>query len=604
MYYILNNIEDILATLKKLEKRDILVFDTETTGLDTHSGGFKLVGLGFDDLTDSYYIPLNIEEGSYYNLILDASKNILENENIGKIGQNIKYDARACHSQGINIKNIIFDTYVAHYCLVSDRYPHNLDDLSLHYLGIVKTRTKTLIPKKKKGEIPKTMWDADIEAVGSYCCEDIETTRKLYQIFKNLLKENKAAYKLFYELELPLLPVLIDMECTGVELDIDHLVKLKDKIITKIAIYEKFIEKKLGHPLKISNPNEVSTALYDELQVQEDDEVPLTAKGKRKTSKDALALYSEDTVVRAIQQIKKYQKLLNTYIIALMRGIFDKTGKLHASFNQCIVSTGRLSSSNPNLQNIPQKDKFGRLIRKSFISRFRGGSILAADYSQAELRILADNSGDKTLLEAYLNNEDVHGKVVESMNSDPELKALGVIIDRPTAKIINFGIIYGMRASKLSMELNIDFGLAKKIVDKYMEALPGVSKFIEDSEQFLVKHGYCETFFGRRRYIPKVYSSDPKVVMAAKREGVNSIIQGGNADIMKSVMIQISEKIKQLNLKSLLILQVHDEVVFDIFPGEESKMLSLVKGTMENVVKFKVPMIAECKLSSNWSEAH
>lgn len=586
-------------------------FDLETTGLDTHAEDLEIVGLGFTyKPKQGFYIPVNYEHGLSVEEILDIFREVLEDDCVGLIGQNIKYDARVCRRYGITLQHIKFDTFVAHYCLYGDRFPHNLDDMSMQFLNLKKIRTKTLIPKKTKANPNPSMKDMPVEDVGHYCMEDTDTTFQLYQHMKELLdlEENSFAKELFYKIELPFLPVLIEMECNGSYVDIDYLDKLHNKYISRIKKYTDFIYKKVGKVFSLTAPSEIAEALYDILKIPEKlgITIPTTSKsGQKKTDKETLEKLEEEPVVRALLKVKEYQKLLKTYVVGLTNSISPVTGLIHGSFNQCQTATGRLSSSNPNLQNIPSRTQEGKAIRKAFISRWQGigGHIYACDLSQAELRVLAALSGDKTLIKAYEEDKDIHDAVARVSFKLPKDQPVPKDI-RAKAKSVSFGLVYGMKANKLANQLKIPKADAQKIIDDYLDGMPGVKRFLDESEQFTYMHGYSETLCKRRRYVPKAFSDNVIDQWAAARESTNFLIQGLNADIMKIAMIDIQEKIQRHNLKSLMILQVHDEVVFDVYPGEIEKLQEIVTFSMENALSLDVKLVAEGAVADNWSDAH
>ena len=610
-YKILYSKEEIEDFANRLLNYTQFAFDLETTGLDTHSSTLETVGFGFAlGPEKAFYIPVNsiethgFTEANLYELFRD----ILENPHIGKIGQNIKYDARVCRRNGIKLNGIIFDTLLASYCLFSDRLGHGLDDQSLYHFGIVKTRTKTLIPKKKKKDlVAPTMKDSPIENVGNYCMEDVDFTYRLYEYLSKLMnqKDNEFAKKIFYSIELPLLPVLIDMECNGTNINLNFLDKFQKSITNRITRYQRYVSKVLGRDLEITKPDDVAKALYEELKLDEalNIEIPTTKTGKKTTAAKTLEKLSKANIVKAIQQIKICEKLMGTYITALPMTIgYD--GFIHPSFNQAVTSTGRLSCQNPNLQQIPSRNKLGKIIRKIFNSRWKDGSILAADMSQAEFRILAHVSRDETMVNAFHQGIDIHDASLERVREFLSSAGINKKIERRDIKVLNFGMVYGMGPTKLSNELNIDIDLAKLIIKTYLEAMPGISKYLESSIDFLYRHGYVETLYGRRRYIPKIYAEEREKVSAAAREGGNMPIQGSNGDMIKLAMVNCSKEMRRQNLKSLLIMQVHDELVFDIYPGEEQIMKELVVKSMTMSSCLDVPMEIGADIGPDWATAH
>lgn len=605
-YVILTKRNELDSVLSGIEQAGEVVVDLETTSLATHSKDIKIVGIGlcYDNNT-AFYIPQNHKD---QEISLEDVKPVLEDSNVAKIGHNIKYDARVFNRFGVNLKNIIFDTFVASYCLHGDRIRHNLDDLTLDHFNHVKIRTKDVIPRKSKKLPNPTMLDSPIEKVAVYCCEDVWYTFKLYKELKRILRlpYNQAAFKLFYDIELPLLPVLIDMECTGVAIDPEKIVELNNKFEDLARQEKDLVDKALGRELIISNPNDISKAIYEELKIQDKLGVviKMTPTGKFSTSKDTLNSLKKDGFVNSILNIKKLMKLTKTYMSSFPEYISGHTGLIHTFFNQCRTSTGRLSSSEPNLQNQPSRDELGREIRSLYVSRWKGigGKILAADYSQAELRILAHIADEQVLADIFNRDGDAHLGVASKIYNKAEDQVSKS--ERTFTKTINFGLIYGMGPKKLGVELSIPEPDARVLMDRYLGTMKGVKKFITDSEKFLKEHGFTETFFGRRRYISKVYSGDKLDKWAAAREGMNHRVQGTNADMIKIAMSKIYQEFNRLGLKSKIVLQVHDELVIDTHPDELEIVKKTVVELMENVVKFVVPLKVGAEYGDSWLDAH
>lgn len=908
-YKVFKNKEDIIQASETLLGVSEFVFDLETTGLNTHAEDLEIVGMGFAwKKNHAIYIPINYDTGLSFEEIIELFRDPLESDNIGVVGQNIKYDARVCRRFGIKINNITFDTYVAHYCLFGDRFRHNLDDISMQHINIKKIRTKSLIPKKSKKNPNPSMKDMPVDDVGYYCMEDVDTTLQLTEYFRSLFKlpEYEYAKEVFYKMELPLLPVLIDMECEGAYIDEDFLDQLEEKYRARVELYSKYIFKAAGEEFSINSPVQLGKVLFDDLQIHTKlgVTVPKTSLGNYKTDVAILEKLEKDKVIRALLKVKKYQKLLKTYVTGIRNAISPVTGLIHASFNQCKVATGRLSSSSPNLQNCidgdseiltkngwikikdytpgdqvaqwdkgiisfvnptnyikqkdtlisittrstkllctpehrcplynrrnnfkvffakdypedhkqihagkyfegkleldpdllrlivatqadgyysrkfidfkfskqrkvkrlieildklkanyrislnsnnatrivlkdinliaaiksylgndkvfsnwileltydnlqiftdelfywdgsytrknnyasaikqntdwvqiafslmgkrarirkyvnssdsvswqvditnkdytfttnrkispvsgihdvycitvpssyflmrkdncvivtgncPQRTEEGKNIRKLFVSRWRdeGGKILACDLSQAELRILAHYANDKTLIDAFKNNEDVHDKVAIKTFKLPEDQPVPKDL-RSRAKIISFGLVYGMKATKLSRDFGVTKEEAQKIIDEYLDSMPGVKQFLSDSEDFAYANGYTETLCRRRRYSSKVFSSNILDQWSGGRELTNFLIQGLNADMIKIAMVKIHDQFNQRNLKSIMFSQVHDEVVIDLHPDEIEIVPEIVKECMENSVRLNVTVLAEGQVADNWSDAH
>lgn len=596
------NLVDTESKLDELEtillQSGEAVIDLETTSLETHSVDIKIVGVGFCcNETNAYYAPVNEDN-------LERVLDIACNPELAKINHNIKYDARVFHRFGRRITNIKFDTLIAHYCLYSDLSKHNLDDITLEYYNHIKIRTKEVIPKKTKINLNPNLSQAPIESVAVYCCEDVIYTYKLYKDLEKELKQNKAAHDLFYNIELPLLPVIIDMECNGVAIDKAEVLNLDNKLNQNVKAIHDEVNTLAGRTVALTNPNDISKLLFDELKIhtKNNREIKLTKTNKYKTDQSTLELYENEEIVKKIIDVKKLNKLIKTYIASFPQYISGHTGMLHASFNQAVTATGRLSSSSPNLQNQPARDELGKEIRGVYISRWPQGKILSADYSQAELRILAHLSQEKVLLDIFLRGGDAHLGVASKIFDKEESKVTAE--ERRFIKVINFGMIYGMGPKRLGLALNISKDEAQGLIDRYLGTMVGVKKFIAAAEKELSTFGYTETFFGRRRYISKVFSQSKMDRWAAFREGANHKVQGTNADIVKLAMVNINKDLYNLNMKSLLILQVHDELVFDTHPDEIDQLGPLVKNRMENVVKFDIPMIADPKFGINWAESH
>lgn len=605
-YHIVNTKEDLVKLGDTLNNLPEYTFDIEGTGLATHSIDIKMVGVGFCwEAGVAYYVPFNadLEEQD----IWDAIKPSLENETIGKIGHNIKFDTRMMNRFGVDVQNICFDTMVASYCIYGDRLKHNLDDLTLHHLNHIKVRTKTLIPKKSKKNPNPSMMDCDFNEVGVYCCEDVDFTYRLALVFRDLLNlpENETAKKLFYEVDMPLVTVLNTVECGGIHLDVNKLYELRDFLSEELVKLQNKIDTLAGRSVSMTRPADIGKCLYEELRVQEDlgVKIPKTASGQFSTAAATLDTIKDAEIVAAIIEYKMYTKLMSTYINALPGYISEHTGLMHPFFSQTRTATGRLSCSEPNVQQQPSRSEIGRRIREAYVSRFEGGKILAVDYSQAELRILAHMGREQVFLKAFGNDEDVHTAVASEVVYDVPVDQV-TKPQRTVCKTVNFGLLYGMRAKKLAAELGIDMSESTRIMKKYMGKMKGLKSFLDNSRSFLQKNGYTENFFGRRRYIPKIYSEEQLDQWSAEREGANNVIQSTNADMIRIAMVRIQNYINENNLKSKMILQVHDELVFDVHPDDVDVMLPAVQEIMENIVQFDLTMKAEGSYADNWSLAH
>lgn len=605
-YKIIKTEPDLNNLVTKLYNIPKLVFDLETNSLETHALDTKIVGIGFCyEPSVAYYIPFNVSLS--LDQILSSLFPILTNDSIGKIGHNIKFDARVLNRFGINVTNIIFDTMVASYCINGSRTSHNLDDLSLRYCNHVKIRTKTLIPRKTKTNPNPSMLDMEPDKVGIYCCEDVDYTYRLYQIFKEELElpSNAHAKKIFYEIDMPLVHTLTKMECDGVKISEQVLNDIKNEVSNRLQELQTTIDTIAGRPIVLTKPADISTLLYNDLKLHDINNIniELTATGQLSTAADEIEkLEGKHPVVDAILEYKLLTKIMSTYITTIPEYISKHTGLLHPFFGQTMTSTARLNSSNPNCQNIPARTKIGKRIREAFVSRFENGKIAAADYSQAELRILAHLGKEQVFLNAYNNNIDVHKAVASEVVYSVPMEQV-TDQQRTNCKTVNFGLLYGMRAKKLAKTLGIDILEATSIMTTYMNKMSGLKKFLDDAKIGLKEKGYTENYFGRRRYIPQIYSNSQLEVWGAEREGANNKIQSTNADIIRIAMNKISRLLEIENRKSKMILQVHDELVFDLHPDEIEVLVPKIVNIMENIVQFDLKMEVSCKLGQSWAHA-
>jgi len=604
-YNIINTDQELDIFIDNLNNQHQFVFDLESSGLETHSADIKIVGIGFCwEVGVAYYIP--------FNKTIDQEK-ILEklilpflNDSIGKIGHNLKFDIRLLDRFGIKVNNILFDTCVAGYSLYGDRLNHNLDDLTLHHLNHVKIRTKSLIPKKSATNPNPSMLDSPADEVGLYCCEDVDFTFRLFELFRTLLAlpENLHCKKLFYEIDMPLVPVLIKMECQGVKIDETRLETLRTELSALMDTIHQEIDTIAGRAVVLTNPSDIGNLVFIEKGLGgRDTEIVRTATGRIATTAATLEALEGEPLVDKILEYKTLNKLMSTYILAMPGYISKHTGLLHPFFNQTGTSTGRLSSSSPNVQNIPAKNKIGKQIREAFISRFLGGFVLSVDYNQAELRILAHMSKEPVFLKAYKNNEDIHtavaAEVIYNKPKDQVTKE-----ERTPVKVINFGLMYGMRGKRLAATLGIGIPEANALLTKYMNKMGNLRKFLDEVRVNAAKTGYSEGLFGRRRYVPKIFSNNQLHRWSAEREAANNVIQNTNADIIRIAMVRVQDMIDKHKFKSMMILQVHDELVFDIHPEELETIVPKIVIIMESIVKFDVIMKAEAKYAKNWSDAH
>ena len=593
-YYLIDNENKMRDLAQKLNLADSFAFDTETTGIEPMR--VELVGLSFSlQENEAYYIPIppNKEEAK---LIVNIFKEALENTNSLKIGQNIKYDYIVLRNYGVTVKGQFFDTMIAHYLLQPEQR-HNMDYLAEVYLHYKTIPIEDLIVPKVKGQI--SMRDVPLEKICEYAAEDADITLKLKNILeKELHKENLE--NLFYTIEMPLVRVLSEMEITGVNVDTEVLSQYSLLLSNKIDILEKEIYEMAGTEFNVSSAKQVGEILFDKLKI--DEKAKKTKTGQYSTTEEVLEkLRSKHPIVGKILEQRGIRKLLSTYINALPELINPITGKIHTSFNQTVTATGRLSSSNPNLQNIPIRDDEGKEIRRAFIPD-KNCVFFSADYSQIELRIMADLSGDQNMIDAFCSGEDIHAITASKIYKIPISEVSKDM--RRKAKTANFGIIYGISVFGLSDRLNIPRSEAKELINGYFETYPHIKEYMNKSIDIAREKGYVETISGRKRMLPDINSKNAIVRGYAERNAINAPIQGSAADIIKIAMVRIYNRFEQEGLRSKMILQVHDELNFNVYTDEIEKVCNIVKEEMENAYKLKVPLIADSGIGKNWVEAH
>lgn len=594
-YFLIDDAQKRQDLLQNLKQEKSICFDTETTGIDANNA--ELVGLSFSyEVGLAFYVPLpeNQEEAK---AIVHEFKEIFENPSIKKIGQNIKYDILILKWYGIEVAGELFDTMLAHYLLDPDTR-HGMDVLAENYLGYTPVSITELIGKKGKNQ--GNMRDVDMEIIKEYAAEDADITLQLKAVFEPMLAEIKVK-KLAEEIENPLVYVLADMEIEGVRIDMDQLNVYSKELEIEVNRLEKLVYEKAGVKFNLASPKQLGEVLFDKLKL--DDKAKKTKTGQYQTGEDVLtALAPKSDIVQDILDFRQLQKLKSTYVDALPQLINPKTGRVHTSYNQAVASTGRLSSNNPNLQNIPIRTARGREVRKAFIARGDDYILLSADYSQIELRIIAEISEDPNMMDAFLNGLDIHtataakvyGITLEEVSSD----------QRRNAKAVNFGIIYGQSAFGLSQSLGIPRKEAAEIIDNYFTQYAGVKKYMADTMNFARENGYVETIMGRRRYLRDINSANQTVRGFAERNAINAPIQGSAADMIKIAMIHIHQDIKDQKLKSKMTMQVHDELVFDVLKSEKEQMINIIKSRMQNAIKTKVPIVVEVGEGNNWLAAH
>jgi DNA polymerase-1 len=594
-YQLADTIEKRTSLVRLLNEHSSFCFDTETTGLDANN--CELVGLSFSVAKGAaWYVPLPADQREC-RTILSEFKSLLENPLISKSGQNIKYDILVLKWYGINIQGELFDTMLAHYLIDPDSR-HNMDLLAENYLNYSPISISTLIGNKGKNQ--GNMRDADLEKVKEYAAEDADITLQLKTEFEPILKSANA-WKLAQEIENPLIYVLADIEHEGVRIDQEALLEFSKILDIDIRAFESTIYEKAGVKFNIASPKQLGEVLFDKLHL--DPQAKKTKTGQYQTGEDVLLrLANKSDIVADILDFRQLQKLKSTYVDALPQMINPKTGRVHTSYNQAVAATGRLSSNNPNLQNIPIRTERGREVRKAFIPRDNDHVILSADYSQIELRIIAEISKDQNMMEAFVNGLDIHTATAA--------KVYGIALEevsstqRRNAKAVNFGIIYGQSAFGLSQNLGIPRKEATEIIENYFNTYPKIKNYMNDTISFARENGYVETIMGRRRYLRDINSANQTVRGFAERNAINAPIQGSAADMIKIAMINIHQDIKDYKLGSKMTMQVHDELVFDVLVNETEIMKRIITERMKNAIKMQVPILVEVGEGKTWLEAH
>ncbi|KAA5082901.1 DNA polymerase I [Bacteroides fragilis] len=593
-YQLIDTEEKRNEIIKKLLTSEIFALDTETTGTDPMDA--ELVGMSFS-ITENqaFYVPVPAEREEAIKIVREFEP-VFKNEKSLKVGQNIKYDMLVLQNYGIEVRGKLFDTMVAHYVLQPE-LRHNMDYLAEIYLHYQTIHIEELIGPKGKGQ--KNMRDLSPQEVYLYACEDADVTLKLKNILEQELKKNDAE-KLFYEIEMPLVPVLVNIESNGVRLDTEALKQSSEHFTTRLQSIEKEIYTLAEGEFNIASPKQVGEILFDKLKIVE--KAKKTKTGQYVTSEEVLeSLRNKHDIIGKILEYRGLKKLLSTYIDALPQLINPKTGRIHTSFNQTVTATGRLSSSNPNLQNIPIRDEDGKEIRKAFIPD-DGCSFFSADYSQIELRIMAHLSEDKNMIDAFLSGYDIHAATAAKIYK-VDIKEVTADMRRK-AKTANFGIIYGISVFGLAERMNVDRKEAKELIDGYFETYPQVKSYMDKSIQVAREHGYVETIFHRKRFLPDINSRNAVVRGYAERNAINAPIQGSAADIIKVAMARIYERFKAEGLKAKMILQVHDELNFSVPAKEKEIVEQVVIEEMEKAYRMHVPLKADCGWGTNWLEAH
>lgn len=581
--------------LQNLMKQKSVCFDTETTGLNPLTA--ELVGIAFSwEATKGFYVPIS-ENKEEAQEILEQLRPFFESEEIEKIGQNLKYDIKVLDKYDITVKGKYFDTMLAHY-LINPDMRHNMDVLSETYLNYTPVSITELIGKKGKNQL--SMREVPLEKQTEYAVEDADITFQLSQHFRPELAEAKTD-GLFNDIEIPLLKVLADMELEGIKLDIDFLKSLSEALENDIASLEQQIYKDAGEEFNIGSPKQLGEILFDKMKLV--DKPKKTKTGQYSTAEDVLSYLAKDhKIIQNVLDYRGLTKLRSTYVDALPEQVEPSTGRVHTDYMQTVAATGRLSSNNPNLQNIPIRTERGRQVRKAFIPRNEDYTLLAADYSQIELRIIAALSEEDTMIEAFKNGEDIHASTASKVFNVPIEEVTRE--QRSNAKTVNFGIIYGVSAFGLSNQTDLSRAASKELIDTYYKTYPKLRNYMSELVDFARENGYVQTVLGRRRYLKDINGSNAVVRGAAERNAVNAPIQGSAADIIKIAMINIHNKLKEGSYKSKMLLQVHDELVFDIYKPELEALKKLIKSEMENAYTLAVPLDVELGMGENWLVAH
>lgn len=593
-YKLIENETEAKELADFLLTNEIVSLDTETTSIEALDA--KLVGLSFstEDFR-AWYVPVS-RETEKAKKILEIFRPVYENPKILKVGQNLKYDLTVLANYGIHLSGPLFDTMLAHY-LIQPELRHNMDYLAEIYLNYKTIHIEELIGPKGRGQ--KNMGDLEPKDIYKYACEDADVTLRLMKPLAEELRKNSLE-EVFQNIEMPLMPILARMERNGVVLDTETLKEVENDFTARLQTLEKDIYELAGHEFTINSPRQVGEVLFGELKLSE--KVKKTKSGQYSTSEEVLRdLHSKHPIVQKILDYRGLKKLLSTYVEALPKLINPATGHIHTSFNQAVTATGRLSSSNPNLQNIPVRGEDGREIRKAFIPE-EGEIFFSADYSQIELRIMAHLSGDEHMIEAFNAGHDVHAATAARI-FHKDIKDISKD-ERRKAKTANFGIIYGISAFGLAERMDVSRTEAKELIDSYFEMYPKIKDYISKAVDTAREKGYIETEFGRRRYLPDINSRNAVVRGYAERNAVNAPIQGTAADIIKIAMIRVQQRLDAEGCKARMILQVHDELNFSVPTDEFDKVKRIVIEEMQGAYKMSVPLEADCGEGKNWLEAH
>ncbi|SFT81011.1 DNA polymerase I [Lishizhenia tianjinensis] len=594
-YHFVQSPEGRQKLLSKILEQKSVCFDTETSSLEARHADIVGMSISFQ-AKEAYYIPFpaNFEEAK---AILEEFNPYFKSESIEKVAHNIKYDLQILGRYGIEVEGPLFDTMIAHYLLSPDA-KHSMDRLAEYYLNYETISIESVLGKKGKNQ--KTMLDIPQEEIVDYACEDADITWQLKELFEPEIQKDHLK-SLFYDIEMPLVGVLKAMEEEGINLDIDGLATFSEELGESLEQLEKEIKDLAEEDFNLDSPRQLGEVLFEKMKISS--KAKKTKTGQYSTSEDVLQKHKDDhEIIPLILDYRSLKKLKNTYVDPLPTLVDEHDGRLHTHYMQTVAATGRLSSNNPNLQNIPIRTEKGREIRKAFIAKDDQHLLMAADYSQIELRIIAALSKDENMVHAFQNNLDIHATTaakVFKVNIEDVTRE-----QRSSAKAVNFGIIYGQGAFGLAQNLGISRKEAKAIIDGYFEEYATIKTYMDEAVKNAREKGYVETIFSRRRYLPDINSSNAVVRGFAERNAINAPIQGSAADIIKIAMIKVAERMKKENVASKLLLQVHDELVFDVLKSEQEIMAKLVQEEMENAVQLAVPMKVEYELANNWLEAH
>ncbi len=594
-YHLVNTAEERKELIQILLQQKEVCFDTETTSIDSLEA--ELVGMSFSFAArQGFYVPTP-EDRAQAQAIVDEFRPFFEAENIEKIGHNIKYDLQILANYGVKVAYPLFDTMIAHY-LIQPESKQGMDFLAEYYLQYRPISIETLIGKKGKNQ--GNMRDLKPEEVSDYACEDADITFQLKQLFEPQIQKDHLR-SLFYDMEMPLVQVLQEMEQEGIALDVPHLQAFSAQLEEEARETEAKIKEMAGMDFNVDSPKQLGEVLFDHMKISS--KAKKTKTGQYQTSEDALEQYKSDhPIIEKILDYRQIKKLKSTYVDPLPTMLSSKDQRIHTTFMQTVTATGRLSSNNPNLQNIPIRTDKGRKIRQAFVARGKEYKLMSADYSQIELRIIAALSGDPNMIEAFRQGHDIHAATAANVYHVPMEEVTRD--QRSAAKAVNFGIIYGQSAFGLAQNLGISRTEAKQIIDSYFAQFPTIKTFMDESVKNARELGYVETIMKRRRYLPDINSANAVVRGYAERNAINAPIQGSAADVIKLAMIAVQREMKKQEVKSKLLLQVHDELVFDVHESELELMPKLVKTAMEQAVDFVVPMIVEANTGENWLEAH